>query len=80
MPRGVTCKDECTSNPNLSRERLKQNTSNFAEIFAAMIKNFYAFAKNFVALHKVMSARGKNRLILYVHSKRGQERQSKSEN
>ena len=44
-----TCKNECTSNLNSCRECLKQNTLSFAEIFAAMIKNFQAFAKNLCA-------------------------------
>ncbi|HEY4426036.1 MAG TPA: hypothetical protein VGN10_17630 [Pyrinomonadaceae bacterium] len=50
MLRGLICKDECTSNPGLSKERLRQNTSNFARVFCAIIKNFLALTAYFFAL------------------------------
>jgi len=52
MLRGLTCKDECTSNSSSTRERLKPNTLNFAECFSALVKHFPALAKNFLALQK----------------------------
>ena len=48
----LICKDEFTSNPSSSLERLKQNTSNFARIFSAVVKNFLAFGKTFLLLQK----------------------------
>ena len=42
MLRGLTCKDEYTSNFNERRERLKQNTLKLARIFTAVIKNSLA--------------------------------------
>ena len=33
-------------------KRSSQNTSNFAEIFLALLKNFLALAENFLALQK----------------------------
>ena len=45
-----TCKHEFTSNGAKAKKRLKQNTSNFARIFSAVVKNFLAFAKYFLGL------------------------------
>jgi len=42
---GSTCKDEFTSNAGQSRERFKENTSNFKRIFSAARKNFLALQK-----------------------------------
>jgi len=45
-----TCKHEFTSNEAKAKKRLKQNTSNFARIFSAVVKNFLAFGKTFLLL------------------------------
>jgi hypothetical protein len=47
-----------------SRERLKQNTLNFAEIFSAAGKNFLAFAQNFPASQKTCQLERKTHIDL----------------
>lgn len=42
--------DHITSKSGVRRERIKRNTSNFAEIFSALVKNFFAFAEYFLTL------------------------------
>jgi hypothetical protein len=64
MLRGLTCKDECTSNPGSSRERLKQNTLNFARIFCAETKNFPAFTAYFFAWPQTCHARAQTYIDL----------------
>lgn len=50
MLRGLTCKDEYTSNLGESREVFQADTLNFARIFCAVIRNFLAFTAFFFAL------------------------------
>jgi hypothetical protein len=63
----LTCKFEFKSNLDQSREALKRSTSNFAEVFSAVNKNFLAFAKNFLALHETCQRKRKRTLNLSVH-------------
>ena len=66
MLRGLTCKDECTSNFNESRERLKQNTLNFARILCAVIKNSLASTAYFFVLPQTPRHKRNPILILSV--------------
>jgi hypothetical protein len=80
MPRGLTCKDEYTSNLCESREVLKQNRLNFAKIFCALIKNFLAFSAYFLALPQTCQRERKPTLILPVHVATASKRSYKAEN
>ena len=66
MLRGLTCKDECTSNLCQSREALKQNTLNFARVFCAVIKNFLASPRSSLLCHNSCQPKRKSILILSV--------------